>query len=248
MDKIAVVEYEYPEIIKSAKTETIKSYSLVPEYCDESFSIQDSLVAGDDQQESELSCVANDELGKTLPDRHKPFAEMSKAAEVTGKYHNLLILFEKFLRFLLVFDSGVTIAKTSKCYLLVDYSSSDESVSLTDASMAANEDSELDLCRVLNDESGKTRPDKTSTLRKDVQGKKKFSLSKEENKVITKLLHLLEYVYINFLIVIWFRRKKDKLQRRKQGKNAYAKKRKRKRKRKKKREKPRRKRKKKKKR
>jgi hypothetical protein len=52
-------------------------------------------------------------------------------------------------------------AKSPKCYLLVDYSSSDES----DASMAENEDSELDVCRVLNDESGKTRPEKASTPR-----------------------------------------------------------------------------------
>ncbi|XP_046441140.1 chromatin assembly factor 1 subunit A-like [Daphnia pulex] len=56
---------------------------------------------------------------------------------------------------------GVTIAKTSTFNLLVDYPSSDES----DASM---------------DDSGKTRPDETSTPRKGVKGKKKPALSQEE--------------------------------------------------------------------
>jgi hypothetical protein len=136
-------------------------------------------------------------------------------------------------------------ATSPKCYLLVDYSSSDES----DASMAEDEDSELDVSRVLKDESGKTRPDNASTPRKVVKGKKRSSaLSQEEKKVIMKQLHSLEYVYINLCIVIWFRRKKDKLQRRKQKENAYTKKRKRKRKRKKKRGKQRRRREKKKKR
>jgi|LakMenEpi03Aug12_release.lakeMendotaPanAssembly.Ray.scaffolds.fasta_scaffold2949197_1 hypothetical protein len=62
-------------------------------------------------------------------------------------------------------------AKSPKCYLLVDYSSSDES----DASM---------------DDSGKTRPDKTSTPRKEVKGKKRPALSQEEKKVITKLNYI----------------------------------------------------------
>jgi hypothetical protein len=69
-------------------------------------------------------------------------------------------------------------AKSPKCYLLVDYSSSDES----DTSM---------------DDSGKTRPDETSTPRKGVKGKKRSTLSQEEKKVIMKQLHSYS---ISFLI------------------------------------------------
>lgn len=75
---------------KVDKTGTIKAkrYSLVPIYFDESVSIPDSSVTERDV----LSCVSNEELGKSLPDQAS--TEMSKAAEVTstGKNHNMLIL------------------------------------------------------------------------------------------------------------------------------------------------------------
>ncbi|XP_046448455.1 chromatin assembly factor 1 subunit A-B-like [Daphnia pulex] len=123
-----------------------RSFKTFPLVADDYFavSIPNASMAGADQEsELDVSCVSNDELGKTLPDRYKPSADMSKAAEVTG--------------------TGINMAKSPKCYLLVDYSSSDES----DASM---------------DDSGKTRPDKTSTPRKEVKGKKRPALSQEEKK------------------------------------------------------------------
>ncbi len=89
------------EIIKIAETETekSKSCSLVADHSDESVSIPDASMA-EDEQESELdvSCVSNDELGKTLPgkastprqeDRGKKRSEKSKETKevITKLFH-----------------------------------------------------------------------------------------------------------------------------------------------------------------
>jgi hypothetical protein len=85
-----------------------RSFKTFPLVADDYFAVSipnaSSMAGADQESELDVSCVSNDELGKTLPDRYKPSADMSKAAEVTGtgEYHNL-ILFENFLMFIYSF-------------------------------------------------------------------------------------------------------------------------------------------------